>query len=333
MKGNMTLATDRRSIKEIYDQRYRGDYMLADPFTRWSHHRIELKRVTDTLRSVPADGIRSILDYGCGQGGWTEHLSRIFPGAKVAGIEISGEAVGKARARMPGFEFHEFDGDRAPMEDSSFDLVFSYHVLEHVLDIEATVRDMSRLVREGGYLCAILPCGNAGSFEERLTRLMKDGKERSATGSVRFYFEDPAHIRRMESAELIGLFRKERLAVTTEYYAHQFFGAIDWITRFGSASCAGIFDLRRADGLGAKAWLLMMSPIRAIALANRLSSVDRSVERTPLKRAVLTLLLPLRFVGKLLARATERLAALEWDHRRKSKNGSAQFLVFRKPGS
>lgn len=150
-------------------------------------------------RQRPADRIGSILDYGCGQGGWIEHLSGALPGARVAGVEISGEAVGKVRARMPGIEIREFDGERAPMEDETFDLVFSYHVLEHVLDIEATVRDMSRLVRRGGYLCAMLPCGNAGSFEERLTRLMRDGKHRSITGSMRFYFEDPTHLRRMES--------------------------------------------------------------------------------------------------------------------------------------
>ena len=58
-------------LRVLYNNRYAANYMQK-------HHRVELKKVKDTLRQVPIH-VKSILDYGCGQGGWTELLSIIFP--------------------------------------------------------------------------------------------------------------------------------------------------------------------------------------------------------------------------------------------------------------
>jgi hypothetical protein len=60
-------------------------------------------------------------------------LARTFPSAEIVGLETSANALEHAKRDFPDFRFLLFDGLRAPFEDESFDLVFSYHVLERSL--------------------------------------------------------------------------------------------------------------------------------------------------------------------------------------------------------
>jgi SAM-dependent methyltransferase len=319
------------ALSALYDGRYEGEYMSGDGFGRWSHTGAELRRVNDTLSLIEPTGICSILDYGCGRGEWGEALRGHFPEAEITGIDISSTAIGRARQANPGRTFRSFDGVRAPFEDGVFDLVFSYHVLEHVLDIDAVVKDMSRLVRPGGWLCIIFPCGNPGSFEANLAARVAGGVELSAVGEPRFFFEDTAHLRRMPSAGIIDIFRRHDVVLRESWFAHQFFGAIEWISSSGRSFVKGLFDTRRAIGTGARLRLFLMTLIMTpLATLHDLSTIDLTRRGTASKRLLLQLLRPLRFIGSVVSRCLETLAELEWRYRRKAPNGSAQFLVFRK---
>lgn len=305
--------------------------MSGDGFGRWSHTGAELRRVNDTLSLIEPAGVRSILDYGCGRGEWGEVLHERFPEAELTGIDISSTAIARARQANPARVFRSFDGVRAPFGDGLFDLVFSYHVLEHVLDIDAVVKDMSRLVKPGGWLCIIFPCGNPGSFEAKLAARVTGGVELSAVGEPRFFFEDAAHLRRMPSAVIIDLFRRHDVVLRESLFAHQFFGAIEWISGSGRTFVKGLFDMRRATDTGARLRLLLMTIMMTpLATLHDLSTIDLTRQRTASKRLVLQLLRPLRLIGSGVSRCLETLAELEWRYRRKSPNGSAQFLVFRK---
>lgn len=48
-------------------------------------------------------------------------------------------------------------GDNLPFEDSSFDFVISSHVLEHFYDPIKALMEWNRVVRDGGYIYAIVP--------------------------------------------------------------------------------------------------------------------------------------------------------------------------------
>ncbi len=325
------ILVDQESTRKLYDERYEGDYMSGDCFTKWSHSGVELQRVKDTLGQIPLDQIASILDYGCGQGEWTDQLGAIFPAATVKGIDISETAIRKAGIRRPQHEFRQFDGVRAPFEGGVFDLVFSYHVLEHVLRIDHVVADMARLVRQGGFLCIIFPCGNPWSFEANLVARINGGMESGPTGEMRFFYEDPTHLRRMQSGQIIRLFGKHGARIRTELYAHQLFGAIEWISKSGSPFVRDLLSVRRAVSLRARMELIMIGTIiRSLALLHDVSTADLAKPRAGWKRAVLYSLLPMRILGRAVSRALESLAHLEWRRSRLKKNGSAQFLVFQK---
>ena len=328
------VAVDPDNINSIYDERYEGDYMSGDRFTTWSHTGVELQRVRDTLSQIPAHHIGRVLDYGCGQGGWMDELAAAFPAAAITGIDISEKAIQKAGEKRPSYEFLQFNGVRAPFEDGTFDLVFSYHVLEHVLDIDRVVVDIARLVCQGGFVCVIFPCGNTGSLEARLVERMKGGTETGPTGSMRFFFEDPTHLRRMKSTEIIDLFGRLGADIRSDFYAHQSFGAIEWISKSGRAFVSELFDARRAVDLPARIKILVMgTAIRSLATLLDVSNVDLSRPRAAWKTAILHLLLPVRILGMGVSKGLDAIARLEWRYARLKKNGSAQFLVFQKQAS
>jgi SAM-dependent methyltransferase len=53
--------------------------------------------------------------------------------------------------------FPGYDGTTLPFSDSSIDAVYSSHMLEHVIDYRATIRDWHRVVRIGGFIVCIVP--------------------------------------------------------------------------------------------------------------------------------------------------------------------------------
>jgi SAM-dependent methyltransferase len=54
-------------------------------------------------------------------------------------------------------DYPGYDGKRLPFPDESVDTVHSSHMLEHVVDFRATIRDWYRVVRPGGFIVCVVP--------------------------------------------------------------------------------------------------------------------------------------------------------------------------------
>jgi len=84
-----------------------------------------------------------------------------FPSMQVTAIEVSATNVGLAR-RMNRFRNVTFEhgliedviGQTPP---GSFDLIYSFAVLEHVRDLEITIAALLRVLRPGGRFCFVVP--------------------------------------------------------------------------------------------------------------------------------------------------------------------------------
>lgn len=322
----MKLSVNENNIKQFYEERYRRDYCKK-------HGQLDSMKTLETLIEIPGP-IETVLDYGCGQGGWSELLGEVFPDAKITGIDISEDAIAKAKERFPRNDYHPFDSKVAPFADSSFDLVFSYHVLEHVYEIENTVSDIARLVKPGGWVCLIFPCGNEGSFEESIVKLIKGGKELSVNDETRFFYEDSGHLRRMESAKVIDLFRPHGLITYKEFYANQLWGAVNWISKSGPGFQHEFFNFRKAVSSAASFKLLafevLFMPVSLLMTLHSINTGKYKKNAGLFRKTLIAGCEAGQWLVSPLARGLESLALSEWRKHRVKRNGSEQFLLFKK---
>jgi 2-polyprenyl-3-methyl-5-hydroxy-6-metoxy-1,4-benzoquinol methylase len=138
----------------------------SDSFYRWlgtfdwyyPEFRWEFKKVKElAVARAREQGSASVIDVGCGSG---EFLSTLLdqPNLKPLGIETSSTACelcaerGVKAANYSTSEFLEQKGN-----PRSFDVVTSFHVLEHVPDPLQFVQELVQLVKEDGIVCISTP--------------------------------------------------------------------------------------------------------------------------------------------------------------------------------
>jgi SAM-dependent methyltransferase len=91
----------------------------------------------------------TILDFGCGSG---RHVYEFRDGGFTAfGFDEGQYLVLRDPADLSFFRFSEGGRNyRVPYEDSTFDLVYSTSVLEHVLDFDAVLSEIGRVLKPDG---------------------------------------------------------------------------------------------------------------------------------------------------------------------------------------
>ena len=133
-----------QAVREFYDATYRT-HGLSDPtfLYRW---------VIKLLAPVPG---RRLLDVACGQGDlvWAAQQAGLRP----CGIDVSVEAIRRARVRCPQATLVIGAGERLPFPDRHFDYVTSLGSLEHYRSMELGVREMARVLKPDGLACVVVP--------------------------------------------------------------------------------------------------------------------------------------------------------------------------------
>jgi SAM-dependent methyltransferase len=98
----------------------------------------------------------NILENGCGLGMYVRHLSPF--GGTVIGLEYEFERA--AEARKDSLHILNAAGEFLPLPSSTFDLILSHEVIEHVQDDRAAIYEMIRVLQPGGR--AVIFCPNRG---------------------------------------------------------------------------------------------------------------------------------------------------------------------------
>jgi len=88
---------------------------------------------------------RSVLDLGCGLGGYSRALAE--RGFDVRALDVVPDYV--ERARSIGVEAELYDGDTIPLGDGSVDTVMLLEVLEHLDDPAQLLGEARRVARTG----------------------------------------------------------------------------------------------------------------------------------------------------------------------------------------
>lgn len=100
--------------------------------------------------------IRRVLDLGCGTGELTRLTARHFPEARVVGVDFTAAMLDVARRRTSGARatigYGRATALRLPFPDATFDLATNAFLVRNLVDLDAALREMRRVLRPGGVL-------------------------------------------------------------------------------------------------------------------------------------------------------------------------------------
>jgi ubiquinone/menaquinone biosynthesis C-methylase UbiE len=94
-----------------------------------------------------------VLDIGCGTGRLLRRAARRWPAATLTGVDPADGMIEQARALHPAATFHVGAGEALPLPDATTDVAFSTISFHHWADQAAGVREVARVLRDGGIFC------------------------------------------------------------------------------------------------------------------------------------------------------------------------------------
>lgn len=112
--------------------------------------------------------VKKVLDLGCGYNGYfLNNITGQFPNLiEAAGVDLS------VNQNLNAPKVNLFSGDlnkRLPFADNTFDIVFSTAVLEHLVDYNLALKEMYRVLNDGGRLFLTTPAPAAKPVLEFLS--------------------------------------------------------------------------------------------------------------------------------------------------------------------
>jgi ubiquinone/menaquinone biosynthesis C-methylase UbiE len=110
---------------------------------------IRQTELNSALRVFPASG--RVLEIGAGAGWQAKALAD--RGYAVEAIDVAGSTYTDNRI----WPVAEYDGGHIPFPSGYFDVVFTSHTLEHIIDLEAFLHEIRRVLKPHGIAVCILP--------------------------------------------------------------------------------------------------------------------------------------------------------------------------------
>jgi SAM-dependent methyltransferase len=128
--------------------------------------------------------VESVLEVGCGTGAVLARLSSIGVGRQFTGIDVVDPTTNLESngAAVSDFRWSAYDGTTVPYADGTFDLVYASHVLEHVPEPRAFLRELARVSRQ--FVFVEVPCELHGRTNHDALQSTLD------IGHINFYTPD-----------------------------------------------------------------------------------------------------------------------------------------------
>lgn len=146
---------------------------LQDYWRRMAAPRL---RVATLLRLLKEDPPLKVVDLGCGGGQLLAEVAAAWPGAELAGIDLSEKQIEANREAMPGIEWQAVDLERPdaihPAQAGRFDAVIASEIVEHLRDPVRFLRSALSLAVPGrGRLLLSTQSGPVRETERRVGHL------------------------------------------------------------------------------------------------------------------------------------------------------------------
>lgn len=127
---------------------YLVEHLIAIPSFR------ALLRAIEARTIAALDLPRPILDLGCGDGHFAQAT---FTAPLDVGIDPSPQAIAEAARRGMHRALRVADSNAMPFADETFATVLSNSVVEHIPNIDATLRETQRVLKPGGLFIFTTP--------------------------------------------------------------------------------------------------------------------------------------------------------------------------------
>ena len=163
---------DTPATQETYDAYYAGfsKYEDSSTSTGGGGSDFDLRRLRDTAAAIAAivtDRRERIVDIGCANGGLLEELRKLGY-TELLGVDPSPACVANTQ-KSYGIAAAAGSIRQMPEGIGRFDLIILSHVLEHVADLQAVIRDLTALLnpRVGSMWKFPMPLATASSCSLR----------------------------------------------------------------------------------------------------------------------------------------------------------------------
>lgn len=107
-----------------------------------------------------------ILDVGCGSGHLLQKISEtVRQPVELYGLDISQKLCDIAQKKNPDAKIVQGDAEALPYESNTFDVVFMTEALEHMLDYDKALSEVSRVLKPKGIFIVTVPNRDWASFD------------------------------------------------------------------------------------------------------------------------------------------------------------------------
>lgn len=108
------------------------------------------KRLYQAMKEMAPDLNGRLLDFGCGSKPYKRLCKNV---SEYIGVDMENEGHDH---RTEDVDFY-YDGKTLPFENASFDAILCSEVLEHVPDLDATLTELNRVLKQGGKMLITVP--------------------------------------------------------------------------------------------------------------------------------------------------------------------------------
>jgi ubiquinone/menaquinone biosynthesis C-methylase UbiE len=129
------------------------------PYEKKRAFRYELQNYMHDSFQFDKWGGKKVLEIGCGSG--VDSLEFARNGARVYSVDITANAVQLTKelskeANIPINSLQISETCQLPFKDNYFDCVYSYGVLHHIPNVDVMLSEITRVLKPGGKLMAML---------------------------------------------------------------------------------------------------------------------------------------------------------------------------------
>ena len=178
-------------------------------------------KVIRGLKAIPNFRGR-ILDLGCGAGQVTSIIRNCRSELRVYGIDFSQAAIEQATMRKDDSNYLVGDVQDLPFARNSFDIVVGFDILEHVLNFEQTIKEVSRVLKNDGILHLHIPIeGNPYTLDWFLWKVR-----------ILHYlkYKHFGHVQRFRPAEVCCLLEQDFNIMSVQYTGHPIGQIVDMLS-------------------------------------------------------------------------------------------------------